>query len=233
MRTLILSLAIAGAIASPLATAQSRGGGGGPPAGAGGGAGGSHMGSPMGNMGGTRGNSSMGDMRSVDARSRNEIRRDNARNPEQAMFGLSTAERAKMLKDADLDARKAFGAYQAALAKAKGEQGEGEDALEAMSASRSELAAFGADTKARAAELKDADRRTRRAFGKLQSALARAQGMERAAGAASVHAAFGQETASAAQLQGQADADARAGFGPAQAAKAKQQSTLKSDQPRR
>ncbi len=233
--SMILIAAVAMAMAAPAVQAQGRpgGAGGGPPAGVGGGASGSHMGSSMGNMGGTRGNSSMGDMHSMDGRSKAEMHRENARTPEQALFGLSTAERAKLLKDADLDARKAFGAYQSALAKAKHEQGAGEASLDAMRASRSEMASFGADTQARAVELKDADRSTRKAFGKLQAALARAQGLERAAGQASVQAAFGQETASAAKLQGQADADARATFGPAQAAKAKQQSTVKSDQLRR
>lgn len=229
MRTLILSLAIAGAIASPLALAQSRGGGGGPPPGAGGGMGGPPMGMPSGNighgMGGSMGidmRNSMGSLHAQERSDRAALRRENAQTPEQAMFGLFTADRAKLLKNADVDTRKAFGAYQASLAKAKNDDSTTAIA-NAETTSRADIQAFGADTAARASELKDADRRTRKAFGKFQSALARQQLLERVAGTTSVQAAFGIDTAASAKLQADADPAARTQFGANQAVRAKAQ----------
>lgn len=231
MRKFMLCIAIAGSIAAPLAFAQSHPGGG-PPAGVGGGMGGSmggsHMGSPMGNMGASMG-ASMGRSHSLDARARSTLRRDNARTPEQAMFGLSTAERAKLLKDADLETRKAFGSYQSALAKAQSRHDansttDATTGLDAGTVTIAQLSAFAADTRARAQEQKNADRATRRAFGSLQSALAREQGLQQAAGPVAVNAAFGVQTAARAKLQGNADVETRKRFGADESAAAKAKS---------
>lgn len=230
MRKLILCIAIAGSVATPLAFAQSHGGG--PPAGVGGGMGGSmggsHMGSPMGNMGSSMGlgtHADIGRSHAIDARARADLRRHNAQTPEQAIFGLSTAERAKLLKDADLETRKAFGAYQSALARAQARHDAGTTAeataqLDAGTASFSQLNAFAADTQARASEQKNADRATRRAFGKLQSALAQEQGLQQAAGPLALNAAFGTQTAARARTQGDADHTTRTSFGAEQSAAA-------------
>lgn len=230
MRKLLLGLAIAGCIATPLALAQGRSGGGGPPSGS---LGGSHMGSPMGaSIGvgthGSIGNTHMDVQGHSTLRGANASTRADAQTPEQAVFGLSTAERAKLLKDADLETRKAFGAYQASLAKAKAKAKGGEDVdamtVEADSLTQAQLDAFGTDTQARAMELKGADRATRKAFGTFQSALARERALARAAGAASVNAAFGADTASRARLQGDSDTDTRTRFGADESTGAKAKS---------
>lgn len=238
MRKLILCIAIAGSMAAPLAFAQSHPGGG-PPPGAGGGMGGSmggsHMGSPMGNMGASMGtHGDMGRSHSLDARARSTLRRDNARTPEQAMFGLSTAARAKLLKDADLETRKAFGSYQSALAKAQSrhDANSSTDAttgLDAGTVTIAQLNAFAADTRARAQEQQNADRATRRAFGSFQSALAREQGLQQAAGPVAVNAAFGVQTAARAKLQGDADVQTRQRFGADQSTAAKAKSHSDTD----
>jgi len=154
------------------------------------------------------------------ARREDAIARRDTMAPEQAVFGLSTAARAKLLKDADLEARKAFGQYQASLAKAQGGS-ERQARRNAKMASDVEVSNFGSDTAARARELQSADLATRTAFGKLQSALARAQNLRRAAGAASVNAAFGTDTAARAKMQGNAALETRKTFGADQARRAK------------
>lgn len=221
MRKLLLCISIAGCIAAPIVSAQGRSGGGGPPSGTMGGTmGGSQMGgSPHGDF---------GSRQSIDAQQRSTLRRDNAHSgheaatPEQALFGLSTADRAKLLKDADLETRKAFGAYQATLAKAQGDGGT--TTLTADSVTHAQLSTFALDTQTRAQELRSADRATRKAFGKFQSAMARQQALERAAGAASVNAAFGLDTASRAKLQRDADVDTRKTFGADESTRAKAKS---------
>lgn len=232
---MILVSALALAMAAPALYAQGRpdGVGGGPPAGVGGGppggTGGSQGGGNMGGNGMGGGMSgSHGDMgRSADYRDQAQARRQAAIErrdrmaPEQAMFGLSTSERAKLLKDADLEARKAFGEYQAGLAKLNG--GSARQARrDAKVASPAEVANFGRDTAARARELQSADAATRAAFGKLQAALARAHALQRAAADIAVKSEFGRDTAARAQAQGSASLETRKGFGAAQAARARE-----------
>lgn len=232
MRKLILCFAIASCIAAPIASAQGRSGGGGPPSGATGGnlGGGAQMGAPMGgpSMGGSinaRGNADMNIGRDASLRSQQRLDAQARRqSPEQAMLGLSTAERARLLKDADLETRQAFGAYQAALAKANRDGDTDTVEPSAAAVSLAELDAFAADTQARAREQKGATREARKAFGAFQSALAREQALLRAADPASANAAFGMETASHAALQRDADAETRQAFGSEQSARAKAKS---------
>ena len=220
------------AVAATPAFAQGKSGGaGGPPAGVGpgGSQGGGHMGgNGMGGngMGGTM-SGSHGDMgRGADYRDQAQARREAAierrdrMTPEQAIFGLSTSERAKLLKDADLEARKAFGEYQAGLAKLNG--GNARQARrDAKAASPAEVANFGTDTAARARELQSADAATRTAFGKLQAVLARAQALQRAAADVALKSEFGRDTAARAQGQGSASLETKKAFGAAQAARAR------------
>jgi len=182
-----------------------------------------HMGGGMGGDFGSR----QDDTRRFEAQQRATMRRDEARArrdanaPEQALFGLSTAARAQLLKDADLETRKAFGTYQAALAKAKAKRSDGSTALASEAMTSADLQTFGADTQARARELKGSDRTTKQAFGTFQASLARQQALERAAGSTSTTAKFGTETSEGAKLQGKADADTRKSFGSKTATRAK------------
>lgn len=176
MRKLILVIAIAGLMASPIVLSQGRSGGGhpvGPPGGSvgGGQTGGQQMGSQM--------SGSRSGMERPTSREDARGRRD-AMTPEQALFGLSTADRAKLLKDADLETRKAFGALQTSLARANGDSAR-TARRNAMAATYEEMASFGSQTAARAQELQSANNATRRAFGEFQAALARQQGLRRAA----------------------------------------------------
>lgn len=238
MRKLIVCIAIAGCLAG--STALAAGGGGG---GQGGGQGGGHgggMGGQGGGMGGGmsggmgggmdggmgggmggdhlngRANSDLHGAGSSDPRS--ALRGDNANTPQQAMFGRSTAERARMLKDADLATRQAFGQYQSSLAKS---QGNSHAPVSDATQNQVQIYHFVADTSARAKELKGADIATRTSFGAIQASLAREQGLERAAGTVALNAAFGQQTASRAKLQRDADVATRKTFGTDQSTRAK------------
>jgi hypothetical protein len=233
MRKIILTLAIAAAFAAPVAFAGGGHGGGGIGIGVGGGG---HIGGGIGGpVGGVRGGVDVGG--SVHGSDRGLGRQgvlDRATTPEQAVFGLSTAERASLLRDADLATRKAFGKYQSALAKARAKRDHAEHGTDAMlsaeAASRQQIASFGADTAARARELQDADRATRRAFGKFQSTLAREQQLTVAAGAEAEASAFGQDTAARAQMLGQADVSTRRQFGADQSTRARAQDRNGSDE---
>ncbi len=120
---------------------------------------------------------------------------------EEVMSGLSTAERAQKLREADLGTRKAFGDYQSEVAEARRE-GDSTDAaasevlgVQAQSATREQIARFGEDTDERARELRDVGRATRRAFDKFQAAFWREQDLGEAAGAEARIAAYGVDTA--------------------------------------
>ncbi len=189
-----------------------------------------------GSMAGSRGDSgSMGaSSRGLgDAMERSTVRREEARarreaataqrdsvTPEKAVFGLSTAARAKLLKDANFETRKAFGAFQASLAKANGDS-ERAARINAESATHAQLASFGSDTAAHARTLQSADLATRKAFGRFQSASAREQDLRRVAGPEAVGRAFGAQTAANAQLQRDGTAESRTSFGENQSARAK------------
>lgn len=241
MRRFVLSLAIASVVAAPVAFAQLVGGGGGPPVGIGGGAGsqvgvGVGSGAPSGNVGvgsgvgvgvgNTRASAGLGVRTGTGDVDRHPRSRP-AKTPEQAMFGLSTSERAQLLREADLKTRTAFGEYQSVLARAL-RDGDPTDAaatavlgVQAQTATRERIIGFGADTAERAQQLKDADRATRRAFGRFQSALARELDLAAAAGAEAEASAFGQDTATRARLLGEAGAATRQEFGRDQSMAAK------------
>src|SRR5687768_12202606 len=130
--------------------------------------------------------------------------------PEEVMAGLSTAERAQKLREANETTRKAFAVYQAEVAEAR-RDGDPTDAaatevlgLRAQSATREQIARFGEDTDERARQLQNIGRATRRAFDKFQAALWREQDLAEAAGAEARIAAFGADTPAPAPVDGQA-----------------------------
>lgn len=227
MRKLLVIAAAIACLATTPAFAQGKPGGvgGGPPAGAGpgGSPGGAHMGGMGGGMSGSAGGMARGGGFQDQAMTRREaaIERRDRMPPEQAVFGLSTSERAKLLKDADLAARKAFGEYQAALAKLNGRSAR-EARRNAKAATPAEVENFGRDTATRARELQSADAATRAAFGKLQAALARAEALQRAAAGAAAKSEPGRDTAARAQALGSASVDTKKGFGAAQSARARE-----------
>lgn len=251
---MILVTALALAMAAPAVQAQGRpgGAGGGPPAGVGGG-----MGGPPTGMGGSAGmggyggmnapGRSMGDsmsnersgslreaamQRRADAQARRTAAAD--KGLDKAQFGRSTAERAKALKDADLETRKAFGTYQAAAAKQKSLEASVAGSTD-NSARASTKAAFGKDTAARAKALREADLDTRKAFGALQAAAAKGKALGSGLDlvtttpASSEKAAFGTETSARAQLQKDATVGNRKTFGKTQSALAQAQREDKAD----
>jgi hypothetical protein len=148
-------------------------------------------------------------------------RHPQARPPKTAaevMAPLSTAERAKRLRKADLDTREAFAEYQSVVAEAR-RHGEPTDAaapavlgVTAQAATRDQISAFGAESDERARQLAAANRATKRAFDKFQSALWRELDLVDAAGAEARVAAFGpdapaQVSASAQEPQAGTDKD--------------------------
>jgi hypothetical protein len=119
---------------------------------------------------------------------------------DEVMSGLSTSDRARKLREADLQTRKAFGAYQSVVADAR-RDGDPTDgavadvlAVQATSATHAQIARFGEDTDQRARELQNVDQSTRRAFDKFQAAFWRQQDLAEAAGADARIAAFGVDT---------------------------------------
>jgi len=133
--------------------------------------------------------------------------------PEEVMSGLSTAERAQELRKANLNTRKAFGAYQSVVAEARRDRDPTDAAaaavlaVEAQSATREQIGRFGEDTDERARELQDVGRATRRAFDKFQAAYWREQDLAEAAGAEARIAAYGADTPAAAPVAGDAASD--------------------------
>jgi hypothetical protein len=133
--------------------------------------------------------------------------------PEEVMRGLSTAERAQELRKADLNTRKAFGAYQAVVAEARRDRDPTDAAadavlgIQAQSATREQIARFGEDSDERARQLQDVGRATRRAFDKFQAALWREQDLAEAAGSAARIAAYGADTPAAPPAAGEAASD--------------------------
>ena len=130
--------------------------------------------------------------------------------PEEVMAGLSTAERAQKLREANETTRKAFAVYQAEVAEAR-RDGDPTDAaanevlgLQARTATREQIARFGEDSDERARQLQNIGRATRRAFDKFQAALWREQDLAEAAGAEARIAAFGADTPAPAPVDGQA-----------------------------
>lgn len=242
---MILVAALAMAMAAPALHAQGRPGGvgGGPPAGVGGG-----MGGPPTGMGGSGGMGGMGGMNApgrstgdamssgrptslreaaMQRRAAAQARRAAAadKSSENAEFGRSTAERAKALKDADLETRQAFGVFQAAAARQKSLEASAVASVGA-NGNGSTNAAFGKDTAARARALRDADADTRKAFGALQAAAAKAKALGSdvelvTTPANSEKAAFGRGTAARAKLQKDATVELRQVFGETQSASAK------------
>lgn len=253
MRTsnMILITAVAIAMAAPALHAQGRPGGvgGGPPAGVGGG-----MGGPPAGIGGSGGMGGMntpgramgdsvssersGSLREAAMQRRAEAQARRAAAAEKASeegdFGTNTAERARALKDADLETRQAFGAYQSAAARQKALEASARASADA-SANGSSNSAFGKETAARAKALRDADQETRRAFGALQAAAARAKALGSTlevvttARADDGKSAFGAETAARARLQKEATVELRQSFGRTQSAQAKAQRGDRSD----
>ena len=126
--------------------------------------------------------------------------------PEEVMSALSTSERARKLREADLNTRKAFGAYQSEVAEARRDRDPTDAAatavlgIQAQSATRAQIARFGEDTDERARELQKVGQATRRAFDKFQAAFWREQDLAEAAGAEARIAAYGVDTAPAAQV---------------------------------
>jgi hypothetical protein len=123
--------------------------------------------------------------------------------PEEVMAGLSTAQRAQKLLEADATTRKAFGAYQRVVAEARLD-GDPTDAdatavlaTQAQSAPREQVLHFGEDSNERAQQLRDVGKATRRAFDKFQAAVWREQDLAEAAGPDARVAAFGADTAPA------------------------------------
>ena len=140
--------------------------------------------------------------------------------PEEVMSGLSTAERARKLREADLTTRKAFGDYQEAVAEAR-RDGDPTDAaaadvlaIQAQSATRAQIARFGEDTDERARELQKVGHATRRAFDKFQAAYWREQDLGQAAGAEARIAAYGVDTATPAPVEGETAGDPSAPANP-------------------
>lgn len=256
---MILATALVLAMAAPALHAQGRPGGvgGGPPAGVGGGPPGGlggGMGGPPADIGGGNGMGAgnapgrpMGDsmssgratsyreaamQRRAEAQARRAAAADNA--SEKGEFGKSTAERARALKDADLETRQAFGAYQSAAARQKALEASAGASADA-SANGSSNSAFGKETAARARALRDADQETRRAFGALQAAAARAKALGSTVDVVTTSrtdagkSAFGAETAARARLQKDATVELRQSFGKTQSAQAKAQRGDRSD----
>jgi hypothetical protein len=202
MRRFVLPLAIASVLAAPLALAQPAGGGVPAVAAAAG----------VGNVRASADDGVRTGASDVDRHPRSRP----PKTPEQVMAGLSTAERAQKLREADLNTRKEFGVYQSVVADAR-RDGDPTDAavtavlgIQAQSATRAQIARFGEDTDERARELRGVGRATRRAFDKFQAALWREQDLAEAAGPEARVAAYGADTAPAAQGNGAADPSAPA-----------------------
>jgi hypothetical protein len=121
--------------------------------------------------------------------------------PEEVMARLSTAERAKKLREADAQTREAFGKYQSVVAEARRDSDPTDadaDALlavQAQSATRAQISHFGEDSDERAQQLRNVGRATQKAFDKFQALLWREQDLAEAAGAEARVAAFGPEPA--------------------------------------
>lgn len=240
---MILVAALAMAMAAPAVQAQGRpgGAGGGPPAGVGGGMGGPPTGmgggggmggmhAPGRSMGDSMSNERSGSMREAATQRRAEAQARRVAAADKAsgkgQFGQSTAERAKLLKDADLETRQAFGAYQAAAARQKSLETSAADAA-GTSAQASDKAAFGKETAARAKAMREADLETRRAFGALQAAAAKGKALGSGLvlvttpSSASDKAEFGTQTSARAQLQKDFTTEDRKTFGKTQSALAR------------
>jgi len=117
---------------------------------------------------------------------------------DERMAPLDTASRARLLLDADQATRKAFAAYQEALAHAQ-EKGDvsGADAvlaIPAATAPRAAIRAVGDDMSNAAAKQQDATRGTRNAYQKFTAALDDEQQLMGAAGPQAMLAAFGVES---------------------------------------
>lgn len=229
MRRILLSIAIAGCIVAPTVLAQGRSGGaGGPPAG--GAASNRPMSGPSMDRAAGMGRSTDMDRgransfleEAAQRRAAAKAAKARAVEAEQAQFGQDTAERAKALKDADLETRQAFGDYQAALARQKSLEADANSANAGNNA-------FGQDTAARARALKEADLETRKAFGALQAAAAKAKALGSTveivttANASSDNASFGLDTSTRARMQQDATVDTRKTFGENQSTLAKGQ----------
>lgn len=288
MRTLLISLAIASALAGPAAFAEGHGGGGGggPPGGSTGGPGGGSMGGSMGggngagfggglgggmhgNMGGSMSGSPGGmhdsgsrvhddGLRGAAYREAAQERRDAARlraagdRPERSLFGASTAQRAHLQKDADVETRRTFGDVQSAQAKARGRAHEGETAADDNGDADTQSSRHAdkrrddmrAEADARVHRTRTSDTANQGPFGRLRSMLAHQRALHRTAGDGqdastsaadhrsangTEHSRFGQQTAARAHLQGEAGVDARNDFGAHQSALAHARNRLTAD----